>query len=125
MTDQVTVPVETVDGLVAKHQLARVHVVKMDVQGYEPFVLDGIQETIERHRPIIVTEVWPSGMAGQGRTPEDLVGPLLRRGYVATRVAAPSAPLTTTSELMATCFGEGVAATAYENIVFRPTDSEN
>lgn len=52
----VTVPVTTLDALVAAHALPRVDLVKVDVEGFEGDVLDGAAATIARHRPAFILE---------------------------------------------------------------------
>ncbi|MFC7473177.1 FkbM family methyltransferase [Dankookia sp. GCM10030260] len=53
---QVTVPVETVDALVARHGLARLDLIKIDVEGFETEVLDGARATLARFRPLVFAE---------------------------------------------------------------------
>jgi FkbM family methyltransferase len=79
--EAIQVPVETVDRLVAEHRLARVDLIKMDVEGYEPGVLAGLQQTIARDRPILLTEFWPYGMRDAGFDPAEFIGACLRAGY--------------------------------------------
>ena len=50
------IEVRSLDGLNLDH----IDVIKIDVEGAEPLVLDGAKRTIERDRPIIVTEILPS-----------------------------------------------------------------
>lgn len=52
----VTVPVTTVDALVAAHALPRLDLVKVDVEGFEGDVLDGAAATMARHRPAFILE---------------------------------------------------------------------
>jgi hypothetical protein len=52
----VRVPVTTLDALVAAQGLARVDLVKVDVEGFEGDVLDGAADTIARHRPAFILE---------------------------------------------------------------------
>ncbi|MCB4822983.1 FkbM family methyltransferase [Roseicella aerolata] len=53
---KVRVPVETVDALVARHGVARLDFVKIDVEGFETEVLDGAKGTLERFRPAVFAE---------------------------------------------------------------------
>ena len=52
------VPATTLDDLLAG--LDRVDVIKLDVEGAEGRVLRGATRTLERHRPVIISEVSPS-----------------------------------------------------------------
>lgn len=52
----VTVPVTTLDALVAAHALPRLDLVKVDVEGFEGDVLDGAREAIARFRPAFILE---------------------------------------------------------------------
>ena len=51
-----TIEVRSLDSL----NLPRVDVIKIDVEGAEPLVVEGARATIERDRPIILTEILPS-----------------------------------------------------------------
>jgi FkbM family methyltransferase len=53
---EVAVPVETLDGLVARLALPRVDFVKIDVESMEWEVFRGAGETLRRHRPVVVFE---------------------------------------------------------------------
>lgn len=52
----VEVPMTTLDRYVAEAGLARLDFIKMDVEGFEPPVLDGAAATIERFRPPVFME---------------------------------------------------------------------
>jgi hypothetical protein len=41
-------------------------VVKIDTQGFEPFVIKGSQRTIEHDRPVVFLEFWPFGYTRSG-----------------------------------------------------------
>lgn len=47
------------DELVAGADLATVDLVKLDTEGTEPQVLEGMRDTLRRHRPVIFCEVLP------------------------------------------------------------------
>lgn len=53
----IAVPVTTVDAFVSRHGLAP-HFIKMDVEGVEEKVIIGGMQTIRRHRPAMIFEVW-------------------------------------------------------------------
>jgi len=52
---QVVVGDEWLRGL----QIRRVDMVKMDIEGFERFALEGLKETLERNRPVVVMELSP------------------------------------------------------------------
>lgn len=47
--------------------------IKVDVEGWEPEVLAGAAETIEREKPIVVVEINPGALAARGAAPEDIL----------------------------------------------------
>ena len=57
VADTVSVPVATVDGLVADGEMPPPDHLKVDVEGFEYEVLAGARETLRRHRPVVYLEV--------------------------------------------------------------------
>jgi FkbM family methyltransferase len=53
-----SVPLVTLDGMSEWTQLPRIGGIKMDVENYEFFVLDGGKELLKKHLPIVYTELW-------------------------------------------------------------------
>jgi FkbM family methyltransferase len=73
-----------------------VQTIKMDIQGYECFALQGMQRTLERNADIaLVAEFWPSEMRRAGSDPHDFLSGLSRLGFSAWRISGASklAPL--------------------------------
>jgi len=62
----VAVGVRLLDDVINDVALTRIDMIKVDVQGYELFVLDGARKTLEKFRPAIVFEwdAWSSDCAG-------------------------------------------------------------
>jgi FkbM family methyltransferase len=73
----------TLDDWVQERGLARLDLVKIDVEGSEPRVLDGARRTLERHRPALVVECNPAALLRfQGIGAADLLGRLAAHGEV-------------------------------------------
>ena len=74
------IEISTVDLLVKKYSLTP-GFVKIDVEGMEPRVLQGMQETIRVHRPIILME-WDEFLLIQNKfIPRDIIQWLEGFGY--------------------------------------------
>ncbi len=58
-TQSQKIAVTTIDEYVAKNQLENIAFIKIDVEGYEPEVLEGAKETLTQHRPTLFIEVSP------------------------------------------------------------------
>lgn len=54
---EVTVPVMTVDEAVDNYALGRVDFVKIDTEGFEPYVIEGMTTALEKSKPIIYFEI--------------------------------------------------------------------
>jgi FkbM family methyltransferase len=60
----------------------RVNFIKMDIEGAEPFALQGAQKIICRDRPIILTEIHPAQLSRVARiTAKEYADTLIRLGY--------------------------------------------
>jgi FkbM family methyltransferase len=55
------VPMRTIDSLCDELGLADVHLVKVDVEGYESHVLRGMSRVLQRDRPTVIFEAWTTG----------------------------------------------------------------
>jgi FkbM family methyltransferase len=64
------------------HNEDRINVVKMDIEGYEPLALNGMQELISIHRPTIITEFSPWHIEHRSKVkPRDYLQEILNFGY--------------------------------------------
>ncbi|NYH79773.1 FkbM family methyltransferase [Actinopolyspora biskrensis] len=78
-----SVPSETfsVDRIRHARGLSRIDFMKIDVEGYEPSVLEGAEETLENCRPKILLEIEERHLARYGTDPEKITGWLSDLGY--------------------------------------------
>lgn len=76
------VPMRRLDDLLAEKSLGRVGILKIDVEGFEPEVLAGAAETIDRDTPVLYLEVTDSWLKSRGRSALEMLSDLHRRhGY--------------------------------------------
>ena len=72
----------TVDKLVENHQLSRVDLLKIDVDGYDFKVLMGANETIRKYKPIVFIELCEYTLQQKGNSIVDIFDFLGGYGYV-------------------------------------------
>jgi FkbM family methyltransferase len=72
-----TVPVKNLDD----YNLDNVALIKIDVQGYEPYVLDGAKQTILKNKPTIFIEIEPEHLEMFGFNEYDIFNKLFDLGY--------------------------------------------
>ena len=76
------VPVTTVDAFVSEHKIDRVSFIKIDVQGYEPMVCEGMAATLEKFPDVSVCfEYSPDGLRELGFDPAALLAFFRTRGF--------------------------------------------
>ena len=72
----------TVDSILAEAGLREVNLIKMDVQGYEGHVLQGMRETIRAASQLtILSEFWPWGLRQAGSDPAVFLKSLEELGF--------------------------------------------
>ena len=79
--EHIQVNLVDLDSLVAEHALARVDVVKMDVEGSELEVLSGAEDVLHKFRPIILFELFDASLRKQGASAPAVLDFLRARGY--------------------------------------------
>ena len=77
------VPVETLDALAERLGLARVDLIKIDVEGAERAVLHGSHETLRRFAPLLLVELSDENFRTCGYSTRDLLADLHQLGYEA------------------------------------------
>jgi len=68
-----TAPMTTIDAWCAEKGIAPVSFIKVDVEGFEPAVIEGAVATIDRDRPSLLLEIEDRHLARYGRTATDFV----------------------------------------------------
>lgn len=86
------VEVVTLDGVVRDQRLETVDLIKIDVEGFEPEVLQGAKTTLETHAPWLVIELSPQWYGDRAAQARETFSTLLRLGYRFLEIAAPEAP---------------------------------
>jgi len=72
-------PMSTIDAWCAKNAIARVSFIKVDVEGFEPAVIEGAVATIDRDRPSLLLEIEDRHLARYGETAEAFVSRIRTR----------------------------------------------
>lgn len=102
----------------ARYLETRIDLVKMDVEGFEPRVARGMERSLLRHRPVVLSELAPSNLASLGGvSAEDYIAWFRERGYECSILDEPtgSSSLATASSLAA-----GLRGKHHVDVVFEP-----
>ncbi|HAS46962.1 MAG TPA: hypothetical protein DCS93_41130 [Microscillaceae bacterium] len=78
---QVMVQIKKIDDFVSENQLDHISFIKIDVEGYEPFVFLGARETIRKFRPAMYIEITDEWFKAQGYSKEFIFNLLLAENY--------------------------------------------
>ncbi len=76
-----TIDVITVDQFIEEKKVASVELIKIDVEGFEKFVLEGSAQTIEKWWPILFVELVEYNLNQQGYSCLELIEYIERLGY--------------------------------------------
>ncbi len=60
---------------------SKIDVIKSDLQGVDQIAFEGLAETIERDRPVIIVEFWPQGILNSGSQPDKVLDFYEQLGY--------------------------------------------
>lgn len=107
------VGVTTLDGLLARLNIQRLDVLKLDVEGAELPAIQGGAESLRRFCPVIIAEIHPERSRRLGCEPEDFLGYLLAHRYTVFQYSPTSRKLRTIKTI-AELQGPRVVATTGE-----------
>lgn len=101
--------------------LDRLDLVKLDTQGTEHVVIEGMRSTIERCRPVALTEFWPISIRELGDRPEDVLALYRGLGFEIAVIEDESvAPDASDAELIGLA---GASLTEFVTLVLRPAEA--
>jgi FkbM family methyltransferase len=72
-------PMSTIDLWCRQHGVDRVSFIKVDVEGFEPLVIEGAIAIIDRDRPSLLLEIEDRHLARYGRTADGFLAEILER----------------------------------------------
>jgi FkbM family methyltransferase len=75
------VQVEKLDDVLNEKKIFNIDFIKLDVEGFEYFVLEGGIETLKRNKPIIYIELSENSLKKNGKSSKDLLELLIKIGY--------------------------------------------
>jgi FkbM family methyltransferase len=82
----VTVECDTLDSILVTHEVNRIDVVKIDVEGAELQVLKGMERLLRKFLPVVVLEIEPTLLESFSARASDLYGFLAAKGYRAESI---------------------------------------
>lgn len=71
----------SLDHYVKEHKISNIDFVKIDVEGFEPFVVEGAVETIQNELPVVYIEVSPKWWNDKGYTTESVLEIFKKQNY--------------------------------------------
>lgn len=80
--DHLEIELIDLDSLVVEQGLARVDAIKMDVEGAELEVIKGGLQTLERHKPFLLFELFEAALQKQGASAHAVLAQLKELGYL-------------------------------------------
>lgn len=75
------VNIETLDEFCKEHAISHIDFIKIDVEGFEYFVLQGGREIITRSHPVVYLELYDHGLKKNGYSASSLIALLSEMGY--------------------------------------------
>jgi len=96
----------SLDTFLKEQNIARVDLVKLDVDGYECDVVAGAERTLSKHHPSICFEVAPYVQEERGHSMRELLDVLARHGYEISR-ESDDKPLPMDEVVLRSIIGDG------------------
>lgn len=81
-----TVKTDTVDNFIISNNITQIDVIKIDVEGSESYVLNGMSKTLINHRPIILLEILDTLLLKAGSSKEDIYNFMWEANYQAFKI---------------------------------------
>lgn len=99
IADTIEVPVQRLDSYIASQHIPRVALIKIDAEGFELPILEGLRGHFERTsaRPPIICEIAPRAYSLMGRNIAELANWMSRYGYTARDIIDGSTPVDVSS----------------------------
>jgi len=79
--DFTTIETDTIDHVIEENDIAKIDLVKIDIEGYEMHALRGARRTLEAFRPTLFIEVGYSRLLKNGTSPTEMMSFLESFGY--------------------------------------------
>jgi len=79
--DNVLVQLESLDEVADRLGIGKIDVAKIDTEGHEYFVLQGMRKRLAGDRPVLLLELFDEALRGQGRSAEEVLELLDQSGY--------------------------------------------
>ena len=79
--DHIKVRMDTLDSYVSSHQISRLDLIKLDVDGFEGKVIRGALETLKRFQPVLIMEIAPAWTEMRGDDMTDILHEIEQLGY--------------------------------------------
>jgi FkbM family methyltransferase len=90
-SEEVEIELKAVDDLVRENNFTRVDFIKLDVQGFEGVVVEGMREVLNRYKPMVMTEFWPVRMnVVRPGSADTFLATFFDAGYTASSVDEPT-----------------------------------